>query len=47
MSGLKEADTKLGGNGVPTQCQLQALGHRAPASGKCRPGEGERIANCI
>jgi hypothetical protein len=48
MSGRRhETDAKLGGDGVPAQCQLQSLGHRAPASGKRRGGDGERIANSI
>jgi hypothetical protein len=45
--GRKETDAKLSRDGVPAQCQLQALGHRAPASGKHRPCDSERVANGI
>jgi hypothetical protein len=45
--GRKETDAKLGGDGVPAQRQFQALGHRAPARGKHRPGDSEWVANSI
>lgn len=45
--GRKETDAKLSGDGVPAQCQLQALGHRALASGKYCLGDSERVANSI
>jgi hypothetical protein len=43
----QETEAKLGGDGVPAQGQLQALGHRAPASGKNRLGDSERVSNSI
>jgi len=42
-----ETGAKLGGDGVPAQRQLQALGHRALASRKHRVGDGERVANGV
>jgi hypothetical protein len=43
----RETDAKLGRDGIPAQCQLEALGHRASASGKNRLGDGERVSNSI
>ncbi len=45
--GGEETGAKLGRDGVPAQCQLQALWHRAPAGGEHRRGGNERIANSV
>jgi hypothetical protein len=45
LDGRSETDAKLGGDGVPTQCELQALGHRASTAGKHCVGNGERVSN--
>jgi hypothetical protein len=47
MPGGEKTRAELGGDGVPAQCQLQALRHRAQASGEHRPGGDERIANSL
>jgi hypothetical protein len=47
MPGGKKTDAKLGGDGVPAQCQLQALGHRAPPSGKHHLDGNKRVANSV
>jgi hypothetical protein len=43
----EQAGPQLGGDGIPAQCQLQALGHWTPASGKHLLGGGERVANGV
>jgi hypothetical protein len=34
VEGVLDAGSELGGDGVPAECQLQALGHRALAGGE-------------
>jgi hypothetical protein len=45
--GLIETGAELGGDGIPAQCQLQALGHRALAGSVHSLGDGERVTNRV
>jgi hypothetical protein len=41
----KKTCAQLGRDGVPAQCQLQPLGHRAQTGSEDRLRDGERVAD--